>query len=335
MTTDVAKLYADAFEEFARLRGLGGAPRANDLANGFVQRVDGAEYCRIVENAIERSGDRDLGFRFGTAIGGRGFGLLGIATAAAPDLAASLASLARWEPLTSTLGAIRVTRTRDRVRLGWVPHVPLPAAVVEGVLAGWVAFGRFLVGETVPVIGLELAHARQGSREEPESLLACDVRFGAAENAVVAPAEIFDARPRYADAPLHAALAAWLDDCVHVIRDGGEATLLRAGESILQGLAWGEADEDRIAGELGLARRTLQRRLAERGLSFRRLRDLLRASVAVCRLSGGAQRLIDVAQHVGFAEQATFSRAVRQWTGRSPSQVARLFAADYASLRNA
>lgn len=327
---DVSRLYADAFDEFAQRCGALPASDTAAATPGFVQRVDGQHYAHRVRQAVELSGDADLGFRFGTAIGGRGFGLLGIATATAPSLQQSLASLVRWEPLTSTLGCIGIHRSRRHLRLSWTPHVPVPPAAIEGILGGWVAFGRFLVSEDVPVVALELAHARR-TRSEAETLLGCDVRFGARRNAVVIPADILDARPRYADAHLHAALAHWLDECVNVL--GGDEAVRDAGHLILDRLAWGDTNEDLVADGLGLARRTLQRRLAHNGLSFRRLRELLRASVAVCRLSGGGERLLDVAQHVGFAEQATFTRAVRQWTGRTPREVARLFAADYAALR--
>jgi AraC-like DNA-binding protein len=328
---DVSRVYADAFDEFARQRSVVAVANETIAVPGFVERLDGQHYGQRVQAAVDTSGDADLGFRFGAAIGGRGFGLLGIATATAPTLEQSLASLVRWEPLTSTLGRIGIERSRRHLRLVWTPHVPVPAAAIEGILGGWVAFGRFLVGEDVPVVALELAHARR-ARSEAEALLGCDVRFAAGRNAVVIPAEILESRPRYADARLHAGLARWLDDCVQVI-GGGDAAVFSAGHLILDRLALGDANEDLIAAELGLARRTLQRRLAQHGLSFRRLRELLRASIAVCRLSVGNERLLDLAQHVGFAEQATFTRAVRQWTGRTPREVARLFSADYAALR--
>lgn len=330
---DVSRLYADAFDEFAQHRCAMPAADVADLGAtpGFVARIDGLHYGRRVQQAIDVSGDANLGFRFGAAIGGRGFGLLGIATATAPTLNQSLASLVRWEPLTSTLGRIGIEQSHRHLRLVWTPHVPVPAAAVEGILGGWVAFGRFLVGEDVPVVALELAHARRAG-SEAEALLGCDVRFAAGRNAVVISAEILESRPRYADAQLHARLAHWLDECVRVI-GGGDAAVFDAGHLILDRLALGEASEDLVADGLGLARRTLQRRLARHGLSFRRLRELLRASVAVCRLSSGGDRLLDVAQHVGFAEQATFTRAVRQWTGRTPREVTRLFATGYAALR--
>lgn len=326
---DVSRVYADAFREFAE--GCGALPVSGmTAASSFVQRIAAAQFAGTVQQAVDLSGDADLGFRFGAAIGGRGFGLLGVATATAASLQQSLASLARWEPLTSTLGRIAIERSRHHLQLSWSPHVPVPPAAIEGILGGWVAFGRFLVGEQVPVVAVELAHARR-TRSEAEDLLGCDLRFGARRNAVVIPADILDARPRYADAQLHATLGHWLDECVHVL--DGDTAVLDAGHLILDRLAWGDSNEDQVAGGLGLTRRTLQRRLAHNGLSFRRLRELLRASVAVCRLSGDGGRLLDVAQHVGFAEQATFTRAVRQWTGRTPREVARLFAAGYAALR--
>ena len=330
--TDVSQIYVDEFRDFAGLRAPALIQRSGH-ADAFIQRVPGAEFCTLVQDAIMRSAARALAFRFGAAIGGRGFGLLGVATAAAPSLLHSLHSLLRWEPLTSTLGRTSLQYSNRQVRVSWTPEPGVCAAVVEGALAGWVAFGRFLVGEAMPVSALEVCHADEGHRAEAEALLGCPVIFGAAGNAVIFPAEILEARPRYADAVLHARLAGWLDDCVRVIGQQRESPLLRVGGIILQGLAWGDSAEDRIAERLGLARRTLQRRLGEAGIQFRRLRELVRASLAVSQLSTGGNRFIDIAQRLGYEEQATFSRAVRQWTGRSPREFSRLFADGYGDLR--
>jgi len=331
--TDVSLLYADAFREFTGMHGVVASNFAPICTDAFVRRMQGDEFCSMVERAVTQSGDVDLGFRFGATVGGRGLGLLGVATAAAPALSQSLVNLIRWQPLTSTLGKISIVRSGNNVRLCLTPRQSMPSAVVEGILAGWVAFGRFLVDEALPISAVELAHDSPGREREAESILGCPVVFGAHENAVVAPAAIFDARPRYADAGLHASLSGWLDDCVRVICDNQHRMLMRVAEVMLDGLVRGEASTDRVADQLMLTSRTLQRRLAAGGISFSRLRELLRASVAVCRLSTGRDRFMDIAQRLGFDEQATFSRAVRQWTGRSPREVSRLFATDYGQLR--
>jgi AraC-like DNA-binding protein len=330
--TDVSQAYVDEFREFAGLRPPATIQLVGD-ANAFIQRMRGDEFCALVDNTLLRSGDRALGFRFGAAIGGRGFGLLGVATAAAPSLLQSLQSLLRWEPLTSTLGRASLQHCGTQVRVLWTPAPGISCAVIEGVLAGWIAFSRFLVGEAMLLSAVEVCHANEGHKADAEALLGCPVIFGATQNAVTFPLEILDARPRYADAVLYARLAGWLDDCVRVIGQPQESPLLQVSGIILQGLAWGESAEDRIAERLGLARRTLQRRLGEAGIQFRRLRELVRASLAVSQLSTGAGRFIDIAQRIGFEEQATFSRAVRQWTGRSPREFSRIFADGYGNLR--
>ncbi len=329
-SSDVSSVYASAFREFAGLAPASSA--ASDQLDAFVRRESGDAFCASVVHAVQRSGDRDLGFRFGTAIGGRGMGLLGLAVATAPTLAQSLASLARWEPLVGTIGQLRAERRGDQVRMQWHAPASVPSTLAEGLLGGWIAIGRFLTGERLPITMLEFAHPR-GAPSEAESLLACPVRFGGTANVVTVPAEILEARPRYADAPMHAALSHWFDECLEVLTARNSALLRCAGEAILTELPQGGRLEHRVADQLGIALRTLQRRCRASGIGFLRLRDLLRANLAVCRLARSDRRCVDISQQLGFEEQASFSRAVRQWTGHSPREVARLFTGDYAALR--
>jgi hypothetical protein len=123
--SDVSALYALEFDRFARTRDA--AFRGHSFGKDpTVRRIRGSVFCEAVVRAVELAGDSDLGFRFGAAVGGRGFGLLGIAMAAAPTLRHSFKSLVRWESLTSTLGAIRVSRTRHHLRLYWDPRCDVP-----------------------------------------------------------------------------------------------------------------------------------------------------------------------------------------------------------------
>jgi hypothetical protein len=89
------------------------------------------------------------------------------------------------------------------VTLVWQPHAPVAPAVVEGILAGWVSFGRYLLAEPVPVLGVSFAHARTASVSAHEALLDCPVRFGAEEHSVTIPQELLEIRPRCADDTLN------------------------------------------------------------------------------------------------------------------------------------
>lgn len=70
--------------------------------------------------------------------------------------------------------------------------------------------------------------------------------------------------------------------------------------------------------------RTLQRRLAERGWSYSELVDDVRRAVARRRVEHPQTPFNVVAADLGFAEQASFTRAFRRWTGLTPRAYRRL-----------
>lgn len=80
---------------------------------------------------------------------------------------------------------------------------------------------------------------------------------------------------------------------------------------------------DRVADAAGIGRRSLQRRLSAEGTNFSAIVEEVRKRVTVSALSNGCVSLRELTSQVGYADQATLSRAVRRWTGRPPSAVAR------------
>ena len=309
----VSGSYARALCSFLGSRGL---PAAGGMAG---VRIAGDTLGDALVDGGRELDDPLLGVRFGTRVGCAGFGLLGVAAATATSLGEAVRHLQRFESLTSTLGGVRVRRAGRAVTLAWRPVRPVAPAVVEGILAGWVSFGRYLLGERVAVRGLDFGHARSAAVSAYEQQLECPVRFGADEASVTVDAELLDARPRFADARFNAALGAWLARCTVAMAapDSLHATRRVAGLLASRG-APGEVDERLVAAALGLERRTLQRRLAAEGASFRTLLDAARAQHAIVALLQDAPRLAQLGADVGFREQSSLCRAFRRWTGYAP-----------------
>lgn len=84
-------------------------------------------------------------------------------------------------------------------------------------------------------------------------------------------------------------------------------------------LATGDANVDRVAGELGLSRQTLYRRLKAEGVTFEILLDDLRHRFALKLLREQHLPVKQAAWRLGFSDPAAFSRAFKRWTGTSPS----------------
>lgn len=81
----------------------------------------------------------------------------------------------------------------------------------------------------------------------------------------------------------------------------------------------GEVSLDRLVGELGMSRATLQRRLKAEGTSFEAILDGLRQRLARRYLRKDNYSVKKTAYLLGFSDPAAFSRAFKRWTGQSPS----------------
>jgi AraC-like DNA-binding protein len=74
-----------------------------------------------------------------------------------------------------------------------------------------------------------------------------------------------------------------------------------------------------IAAEMLISVRTLNRRLAEVGLSYRSVIENYKLEKAVQLLNHPNINITEVAFQLGFSDLSAFSRAFKRWTGTSPS----------------
>ena len=80
---------------------------------------------------------------------------------------------------------------------------------------------------------------------------------------------------------------------------------------------------DAVAASLHLHPRTLRRRLAEEGTSFRALTNDVRSTLAVELLSQVGLTVEQVARRLGYAETAAFNHAFARWFGLAPNEFRR------------
>ena len=80
---------------------------------------------------------------------------------------------------------------------------------------------------------------------------------------------------------------------------------------------------ERVAERLGTTTRTLNRYLSSAGLSFSGLRADVRSAQAQHFLAQGRLSISDIADRLGYSDQASFSKAFRGWTGVTPGDFRR------------
>jgi AraC-like DNA-binding protein len=93
----------------------------------------------------------------------------------------------------------------------------------------------------------------------------------------------------------------------------------RCRAHLLHELTSGEPSDTRLAESLGLSTRTLQRKLAALGLSYRGLLEKTRYELALRYLDDPRKSVTEITFLLGFSEQSAFTRAFKRWNGKAPS----------------
>jgi len=185
-------------------------------------------------------------------------------------------------------------------------------------LGQWMTWGRTLVGDDMAAERVSMQWAGPADPRPVDEFFGCRVEFGSDEDSLVIDR-------RVADLPLPERtpeLAAMFEDYVAaVIRElDAECSFAdRVREAVAEGLLRGVRSEREVAESLGVTRRTLRRRLATEGLTFREIRQDLLQTRAERMLRENRLPISEISYLLGYSEPSTFHRAFRGWTGRSPA----------------
>jgi AraC-like DNA-binding protein len=100
----------------------------------------------------------------------------------------------------------------------------------------------------------------------------------------------------------------------------GDSFLNALRQSIVCELPTGDMNIDSVAVDLGVSRRTLQRRLADRETNFQHVVQELRYQMALRFLADKSMGVTSIAFILGYGDSSSFSTAFKSWHGCSPSE---------------
>lgn len=170
---------------------------------------------------------------------------------------------------------------------------------------------RFLCGPRWVPTRVAFARREPADRQPYETFFGAQLAFGAPFGALYFDAAWLPRRPASSPAGLAAAMATPAGEELDVA--------VRARRAIMVGLAQGRVGVDCVADALGLSRRTLNRRLAERDTSTKELIATVRLQVARQLLRDTDLTVADISATTCYSEVAAFSRAFSAGVGQSPA----------------
>lgn len=326
--------HARAWVEFAAQRGAQAdivlerarlpATRLED-PDGRIAFVD---YVGLVRGAQALAGDTGLMLRFGAESGSDGLGILGLIMEASSTMGEAFEQMQRYGRL-----AVEVECDVDGPRFEldatddglWAVDQRKEPNVFPELTE--LAFARLTCGPrrflAEPHIrSVLVTHPAPDHADLYEEIFQCPVRFGAPRNALQLHPEVANwpvaQSSRYVFNVLIERANGLIDDLdsTRTVRGAVEARLLKC-------LHQGDFGAERIAGEMGISRQTLFRRLKAEGTTYADLLDSLRQQLALQYLLAGKTSINEIAYLVGFSEPSVLTHAFKRWTGMTPSEFRR------------
>lgn len=287
-------------------------------------RIPHAVAMRLLQMTVRGSRDPALGLHAAEQVRPGNFDVLEFAARSSGTLGEAIETSNRYLRLLHDAADFQLEIGPEKAI--WVCHLrgdlEIPPAAAQLTLATMVLVGRRILGRELSPLEVHFAHEKPDNVTEYERVFQCPVRFGQKHDALVIQADDLKLPMPAADA----ALKAFLDKTAQQLLRGlptADTWTDRVREQLAQELSGGEPGLSRVAKKLGVAPRTLRRRLQEEGTFYKEVLDKLRQTLAEQYLIERRLTVADVSFLLGFSEPSAFHKAYKRWTGRSPAEARR------------
>ncbi|MGR1220227.1 AraC-like transcriptional regulator QhpR [Metapseudomonas otitidis] len=266
--------------------------------------------------------DPDIGLLIGSEPTRHVLGAYGHVVRSAPDLPTALACMSRYIVVHSQATRLDVHFTAEHVVIDYQltdPTITQRRQDAELSISLIATSLREITDSELYPLRVEFEHAAPPRTTVHQDTFRCPVAFSAGSNRLYYGLDLLDRPLVTADARLHAALVAGME----------EQRQARLAESDLVGhlsqviaarLPHGDVSLEQVARSEGMSARTLQRRLGEQQIEFSVLVEDVRRALALEYVSHSGHNLTEVALMLGYSEASSFSRAFRRWTQLTPQQ---------------
>ena len=181
---------------------------------------------------------------------------------------------------------------------------------------------RVNYGEELNPTLVRFKHSSSPCSGEYFGFFRCPVEFGAKQNQIILPLDVVNKRLTSASPQL-----AQINDQVminYLAELDKEDIIQQVKAAIIGQLPSGNVNEETVSEAIYSSKRSLQRRLNEKGTTFKTILTEVRQDLALKYIHDRKLTLTEISFMLGFSEMSSFSRAFKRWTGESPKEFRKL-----------
>jgi AraC-like DNA-binding protein len=304
------------------LRGAGVPTDQFETAYGW---VDVSALDRLIQRAVETSGDPAFGLHWVERSPMLKFDVLATATAYAPTLREALTCVLRFQSLLCEQPELALLERDGSTFLHFTPLATTELATrvrTELGIASLVRLMRHVGAPDAAVLGVVFAHPAPDDAREYARLLGTRLRFGQPRSGIEIDAAWLDRRVQHANVELHQLLSQQAQEVLTRVQS--RVSFVKLLRDYLERVSPRLPEMPEAARALALSERSLRRRLAEEGWTYAAALLEMRRLLARRLLVESTRSIRQVASDVGFTSSAAFFRAFKRWTGESPGAYRRM-----------
>ena len=304
--------------EAARRQGVEVPAQLEQAAAQGNRRVASRQQDALWAALCAASTDPLLALRLGADLQAGHLDIVGLLLLSCDTLGDALEVLSEYAPIIGDMARFETITDAGSVALHYRPEYTVCREQrVEAALGCVVSLARWMTNERFAPVEVLFRHSPRALPEQYRQFLRCPVRFDQDFNGVRMDSSALSLGLIQAGAALHLQLRQLADEMLASLQQDSVSS--RVQQLIRKQPRWGK---ERIAEQLGMSGRHLNRKLASEAISFKGLREALLFELAAQALRRG-QASAQVGEQLGFSDENAFSRAFRRWSGQTPVQFSR------------
>ncbi len=278
-------------------------------------------YLFIQEKAAQHTNDPYFGLHMGEFAEAGSWSILGYVMMNCKTLGQAFEKSARYARIIGNMIESRAELQENKVKVivFTPPHVPqMSRHCYESTLSSSVRMMRMLTGMPISPLEVTFAYPEPEARAEYERIFCCPVLFGQPENSMTLDVSLAFTPVLMANPGLLDYFEKYAQDFLAKMERQQQHT--HAVTRIILAHMDDEAlSIDKVAQEMAVSVRTLQKRLETEGVVFSELHKGIRAKLAKQYLQQNYS-VEQITYLLGFSEPSVFRKAFKKWSGITPGE---------------
>ena len=295
------------------------------ILDNSVSRITGRAFQTLIRWLIDQSKDPLFGLKSARYVQPGSYNLLGYMAMNAHTVQEIVKLAPMYETIVGDMGVTNIEQKDGMLSIGWHCQYDDPVVrphMIANVLGSWLLFSRWLTDlpEKQPeAVLFEYSQPKDEFISIYQDIFGHQLTFDAGYNALVFPDDVLNIPLRQPDPMLLNTLEQQASSFVSELQKH-TPFVVQVQHLLRTMMDDGIPRREKIAEQLNITERTLQRRLQDAGTGYQQLLDDLRQKASTDWLTTTDLTSTEIAHKLGFSEVRSFLRRFKVWTGMTPGE---------------